>query len=112
LNRQVEKRSKVGWKYDRLNCRVRRLVQNSAGTATAKQRCFFDTNVTDPSFDEVVIVINETLTEKTKVKKGLALVYQIVLHDSFLAERFWIRQRHFIYGRGSYGKLTARKSLN
>jgi RHS repeat-associated protein len=41
--------------------RMSRTVQNAAGTVTAKQRFLYDTNVVDPSFDEIVIVLDETL---------------------------------------------------
>lgn len=52
---------KVTYEYDALNRRIRRKVdENGDGTWEVEQRFLYDTNVLDTSFDEVVLVIDET----------------------------------------------------
>lgn len=47
------------YEYDGLDRRIRRSVSNAAGTVTEKQRFLFDSNVTDGSTAEVVLVLDE-----------------------------------------------------
>jgi len=47
------------YEYDGLDRRIRRTVSNAAGTVTEKQRFLFDSNVTDGSTAEVVLVLDE-----------------------------------------------------
>jgi hypothetical protein len=49
----------VTYEYDGLDCRIRRTVQNAAGTVTQKQRFLYDTNVLDRSTAEQVIMLDE-----------------------------------------------------
>ena len=51
----------LSYEYDGLDRRTRRTVRNAAGTVTVQQRFLYDSNVIDPSFDEVVIVLDERL---------------------------------------------------
>ena len=58
----------VTYEYDGLDRRIRRTVANGAGTVTDKQRFLYDTNAIDPSFDEVVIVLDELVSGESYQK--------------------------------------------